>query len=97
VERKKYIFSKNEKKEADEKNLIFFEDIKEYSGDAYVQQICKIHFGENKYQPTKYQLDLSNEIVYNSDIVSRKYKFFKSAVFLDIIAFFLLSVSILLA
>ena len=43
------------------------------------------------------QMDLSDEIVYNSDIVSRKYKFFKMAVYLDIMALLLLAVSIILA
>lgn len=88
---------KNRKRKAKEDNLIFFENIKEYSGDTYLKQVCKLYFDENKYNPTKYQLDLSDEIVYNSDIVSRKYKFFKVAVYLDIVAFLLLAFSIVLA
>lgn len=89
--------SKNRKRKAKEDNLIFFENIKEYSGDTYLKQVCKLYFDENKYNPTKYQLDLSDEIVYNSDIVSRKYKLFKVAVYLDIVAFLLLAFSIVLA
>ena len=85
------------KKKANEDNLIFFQNIKEYSGGAYIEQVSKEYFGENKYNPTKYQMDLSDEIVYNSDIVSRKYKFFKMAVYLDIMALLLLAVSIILA
>ena len=50
-----------------------------------------------KKKKAKYQMDLSDEIVYNSDIVSRKYKFFKMAVYLDIMALLLLAVSIILA
>lgn len=88
---------KNRKRKAKEDNLIFFENIKEYSGDTYLKQVCKLYFDENKYNPTKYQLDLSDEIVYNSDIVSRKYKLFKVAVYLDIVAFLLLAFSIVLA
>lgn len=89
--------SKNRKRKAKEDNLIFFENIKEYSGDTYLKQVCKLYFDENKYNPTKYQLDLSDEIVYNSDIVSRKYKLFKVAVYLDIVAFLLLAFSTVLA
>lgn len=92
-----FVFFRNKKLRANGDNLLFFENIKEYSGDAYIKQVSKAYFGENKYNPTKYQIDLSNEIVYNSDIVSRKYKFFKMAVCLDIIAFFLLAVSVILA
>lgn len=88
---------KNRKRKTKEDNLIFFENIKEYSGDTYLKQVCKLYFDENKYNPTKYQLDLSDEIVYNSDIVSRKYKLFKVAVYLDIVAFLLLAFSIVLA
>ena len=68
---------------------------KEYSGDTYIEQLSKKYFDENKYNPTKYQIDLSDEIVYNSNIVSRKYKFFKISVYLDIIAFLLLAVFII--
>lgn len=88
---------KNKKRKAKGDNLIFFENIKEYSGDTYIKQVCKMYFDENKCNPTKYQLDLSDEIVYNSDIVSRKYKFFKLAVYLDIVVFLLLAFSIVLA
>lgn len=97
VDRKTFSFLKNEKRKAKEDNLIFFENIKLYSGDTYIQQICKTYFSENEYNPTKYQLDLSDEIVYNSNIASRKYKLFKIAVDLDIIAFLLLAISIILA
>lgn len=78
-------------------NLLFFERIKEYSGATYIKQICEMYFNDNNYKPTKYQLDLSNEIVYNSNNASRKYKVFKIAVYLDIIAFLLLVVFIILA
>ena len=91
------IIFKNKKRKAKEDNLIFFENIKEYKGDTYIKQVCKIYFGENKFNSTKYQLDLSDEIVYNSDIASRKYKFFKLAVYLDIVAFLILAFSIVLA
>lgn len=91
------IFLKNKKRKSNVDNLIFFENIKEYSGYEYIEKVSKEYFGENKYIPTRYQIDLSDEIVYNSDIVSRKYSFFKMAVYLDIIAFLVLAVFIILA
>ena len=97
VEKSNCYFGANEEQKVDGDNLIFFETLKKYSGDDYIQQVCKIYFNENKYSPTKYQLDLSDELVYNSNIVSRKYKFFKKAVYLDIIAFLLLAISMVLA
>lgn len=97
VGKKLLFFLKNKKKKDNNDNLIFFENIKRYSGDAYIKQVSKTYFGDNEYNPSKYQIDLSEEIVYNSDIVSRKYKFFKIAVYLDIIALLLLAVSIILA
>lgn len=91
------IFKIVKDKEPQNSNLLFFENIKVYAGNAYIKQICDLYFKENNYNPTKYQLDLSDEIVYNSDIVSRKYKFFKVAVCLDIFAFLLLAVFVILA
>ena len=44
--------------------MIFFQNIKEYSGDTYIEQVSKEYFGENKYNPTKYQMDLSDEITH---------------------------------
>lgn len=90
-------FFKIKKRKANGDNLIFFENIKGYSGETYIKQVCKIYFNEDKYNPTKYQLDLSDEIVYNSNIVSCKYKLFKMAVYADIVAFFILAYSIVLA
>ena len=77
--------------------MIFFENIKKYSGSAYIKQVCKMYFNENEYNPTKYQLDLAEEIVNNSNITSIKYWFFKKAVYLDIIALFLLAIFLILA
>ena len=91
------IFLKNKNKREPEDNLLYFGNIKEYSGDTYIKQVSRVYFGENKYNPTKYQMDLSKEIVFNSDIVSRKYKLFTIALYLDIIAFSLLAVSIIIA
>lgn len=95
--RKIPLFSIIKKRITDEDNLIFFENIKEYSGEVYIKQVCKMYLNKDEYIPTKYQLDLSDEIVYNSNIASCKYKLFKKAIYLDIIAFLILACSIIWA
>lgn len=97
VEKEFLFFFKYRKRKLKGDNLIFFENIKGYSGDEYIQKISEKYFGENKFNPTRYQLDLSDEIVYNSAIVSRKYYFFKIAVGMDIMAFIILAFFIILA
>lgn len=97
VKRKNFFIFANKKKRYKGDNLIFFENIKEYSGNSYIQKICKEYFRKKKYNPTKYELDLSDEIIYNSKITSRKYKLFRWAVYLDIIAFGLFLIVIVLA
>lgn len=71
-------------------NLLFFEEIKKYSGNEYAKQVSKRYLQKNKKNFSRYQLDLANEIVYNADIVSRKYKLFRVAAYLDVVAFMLL-------
>ena len=78
-------------------NLLFFEAIKKYSGNEYAKQVSKLYFKTSKKDFSKYQLDLADEIVYNSDIASRKYKFFKVAAYLDVVAFMLLAVCFIIA
>ena len=97
VIRKIPLFSKDKKRITDEDNLIFFENIKEYLGEVYIKQVCKMYFNKDEYTPTKYQLDLSDEIVYNSNVASCKYKLFKNAVYIDIVAFLILACSIIWA
>lgn len=95
--RKTCLFFKKRNKRVNGDNLMFFEDIKSYFGKTYIEQVCKVYLGEEKYNPTKYQRDLSNEIVYNSHIASRKYKLFKVAVYIDIAAFLMFAICIVLA
>lgn len=78
-------------------NLLFFEAIKKYSGNEYAKQVSKLYFKTSKKDFSKYQLDLANEIVYNSDIASRKYQFFKVAAYLDVVAFMFLAVCFIIA
>ena len=85
---KRIIKKKAQKDEKD--NLLFFEAIKKYSGQEYAEQVSKLYLQTNEKDFSRYELDLANEIVYNSDIASRKYKFFKVAAYLDVVAFMLL-------
>ena len=56
-----------------------------------------MYFNKDEYIPTKYQLDLSDEIVYNSNVASCKYKLFKKAICVDMVAFLILACSIIWA
>lgn len=49
VIRKIPLFSKDKKRIKDEDNLIFFENIKEYSGEVYIKQVCKMYFNKDEY------------------------------------------------
>lgn len=84
-------------KEHKDGNLLFFETIKKYSGIEYVEQINKLYFQINKKDFNKYQLDLADEIVYNSNITSYKYKLFKAAVYIDILTFMLFILCFIMA
>jgi hypothetical protein len=72
IRKKLKIFKIVKDKEPQNANLLFFENIKGYAGNDYIKRICDLYFKEKKYNPTKYQLDLSDEIVYNSGIASCK-------------------------
>ena len=78
-------------------NLLFFEDIKKYSGYEYVSQVSRLYFHTTGNSFTKYQIDLADEMVYNSGIASYKYRCFQWAVTLDILAFIVLCFSFVTA
>lgn len=83
------------RKETVEENLIFFGDIKKYSKEDSVKKINEIYYHDKDKQVSEYQLDLSSEIVYNSNITSFKYALFKIAILLDIIAFLILGIGVI--
>lgn len=84
--------------ELDEENLLFYENIKMYSANVYLRKIIMMYFDNNKeIEIGKYQIDLSNEIIYNSGIVSIKYTCFRYAIILDIVAFVILAVYVIVA
>lgn len=85
------------KKKDKNENLLFFEAIKKYSGNEYAEQVSKLYLQTNKKDFSRYQLDLANEIVYNSGIASRKYKFFLVAAYIDVVAFIFFAVSLIIA
>lgn len=93
----KRLEQKNSELRMDEKldNLIFFEDIKKYSAIEYLKQLSSKYYNTNEYTFSKYQLNLASEIVYNSYIVSNKYKWFKCAIYLDLVAFLILCIAVI--
>lgn len=69
-------------------NLLFYEDIKKYTVDDYLNSINEsIDFNDKE---TKIDIDYTKEIIENSKIASKKYKLFKYAIFFDILSCFLL-------
>lgn len=77
-------------------NPLYFEKIKTYSRHDYLQHIKDSYFSNNA-NVDNYLSDLTDEIVINSKITSRKYKLFQRAVILDLIAFSLLIVYFVIA
>lgn len=82
------IMKKKVKKEEND-NLLFYDAIKKYSGHEYAKKVSQLYLQTDKKDFSRYQLDLANEIVCNSDIASRKYKLFRVAAYLDVVAFIL--------
>lgn len=87
--------NKNKKKQ--NPNLLYFGDIYVYSGDEYLFLVYKEYIKKGKLKYDKYEKDLADEIVYNSAVAMMKYTYFKFAVKLDIVAFVVLVVEILLS
>lgn len=98
---KKGLFEKLKRKKKlkknKEDNLLFFEVIKEFSGKEYIEQIKKVYFKNAGIKVSRYQEDLAKEIVYNSDVASRKYKCFRVAAWFDLIAFIFLALALIVA
>lgn len=78
-------------------NLMYFDNIKNYTCDTYIKQICIKYYEETTYNPTNYQLDLTEEIIINSKITSKKYNLFKKALYFDLFGLFLFIIFIILA
>ena len=71
------------------KNLIFFQDIAQIPNEhALLKLVKKKYFPEedDNYIENKYLLDLSSEILINSRIALNKYKSFRTALYIDMIA-----------
>lgn len=78
-------------------NLMYFNNIKDYTCETYIKQICIKYYEETTYNPTNYQLDLTEEIIINSMITSKKYNLFKKALYFDLFGLFLFIIFIILA
>lgn len=73
-------------------NFLFYEKIKTYTGQNYLDEIKRSYFTTNSNIGDPYLLDLSEEIVINSKITSQKYRRFQYAIKLDLLAFVFLIV-----
>lgn len=78
-------------------NLLYFEKIKNYSRQDYLKQVKENYLQIGVNNTDKYLSDLSDEIVINSKIVSRKYKLFQWVIKLDFVAFLLLIICFIMA
>lgn len=75
---------------AKDDNLLYFEKIKTYSKQEYLNQIKQNYFQSNSNIGESYLSDLAEEIVINAKITSTKYKYFRIAIKLDFFALVLL-------
>lgn len=70
---------------SDNDNLLFFSDIAKYTPLAYLQALNnKLELQTNHFNG--YQRDLSSQIITNSTISNKKYKLFKTAIWLTLAA-----------
>ncbi|ELA8177647.1 hypothetical protein RGL50_005220 [Vibrio alginolyticus] len=84
-------FKPEERKPAD--NCLYFADIAKYDNNHYVQLLAS-KLGKPDYIPNNYELDLSSQIVTNSEIAFDKYKRFRLASIVTIIGVLLFSLAI---
>lgn len=85
---------KNDQKDIKKENLLFYDDIKKYSEQEYLKK-TKEYFDGKDGSKEKLNSFLSEEIVINSKITSRKYKMFKLAMILNILSLILLIIWII--
>lgn len=94
----KWVFFRQEQRNISD-NLLYFRTIKKYSGgtEEYLQRVAELYVQIKAQSFTRYQLDLADEIIFNSRIVSNKYILFQGVVYLDILAFILLIIGFIAA
>lgn len=78
-------------------NLLYFEKIKSYSKQDYLEEVKNTYLQNSTDDLDDYLSDLADEIVINSRITSRKYKFFQWVLKLDFVAFLFLIVYFIMA
>lgn len=79
----------------DKINLLFYRDIYQYSGEEYLKLVYSHYSKKECKEIDTYELHLAKEIVYNSMIATMKYYMFKILILIDIFAFVLLIVFLL--
>lgn len=84
-------------KVAKSNNLLYFEKIKNYSKQEYLNQLKQNYFQNNSDIGDNYLSDLAEEIVVNAEITSQKYKYFRIAIRFDLFAFALLIIYLIVA
>lgn len=62
-----------------------------------MKKVNKNYFNKESESVGKYQLDIANEIVYNAKVASYKYKMFKVAVCIDVVAFIMFILNFIIA
>ena len=61
-------------------NLLYFKDISNFAEKDYLNCIIKAYDFPKDYEPDNFELDLARQIVVNSKIATKKYKFFNQSV-----------------
>lgn len=86
-------------KEANYKNnLTFWGDIAACPSGEYLNKVLQQYFSQDaESAPSKLAQDMANEITSNSKIALRKYRLFKTALFLDVFAVLLGAILCILA
>jgi hypothetical protein len=83
--KKSYDLSKSNIKDF---NLIYNDDIRKLDPEIYLRYLYESVTGNTKEVFTKYELDISQQIINNAEISYRKYLFFRISCFIDLLGIF---------
>lgn len=80
-------------------NLIFYKDISKYSKKEYIKELFKLYLKTNieDEEITKLEEDFAEEIVYNSSICVKKFKYFNASLKIEIIMLLILVFMVIIA
>ena len=80
------ILDHNENTAPEGKNdLLFFEHIKEHTVESYIQTLCR-DYGVSACNVTAFERSLISQTIINARLASRKFRLFKNAAYLDLVA-----------